>query len=402
MNKAMRILFVIPALGDVYGGPSKTTTDLAQSLADRGLTVDIVTTNANGAKSLDVPIQQWLSKSGYRIQYFAYRNIGDYKWSNTFATWLFHHVADYDLVHSNAVFSLPNLPAHWACQWQKVPYIITPHGMLEPWALSYKARKKHLYYHAFERPALNSASGIQSLAVPEAEHLQDLQVNAPIFIIPNGIHHSEFQTLPDPESFYQQFPHTRNKTLILFLGRIDPKKGLDLLAKAFKSIRHRFPLAHLIIAGSDNIGFLPTAKQYFAEADCLEAVTFTGILTGSIKYSALAAANVYVAPSYSEGFSMSVLEGMASKLPCIITTGCNFEEAAVAEVAYVVDIQAEAIAAALIKCLSDPVKSQAMGDRAHRFILENYTWDKIAEDLIQVYQAILDRKPIPSFINTVM
>lgn len=88
----------------------------------------------------------------------------------------------------------------------------------------------------------------------------------------------------------------------------------------------------------DNIGFSKTAENYFTEAGCLDAVTFTGMLTGSLKHAALAAASLYVAPSYSEGFSLSVLEGMAAKLPCIITTGCNFPEAAAAQAALVVDI----------------------------------------------------------------
>ncbi|NEQ84896.1 MAG: glycosyltransferase, partial [Moorea sp. SIO2I5] len=143
----------------------------------------------------------------------------------------------------------------------------------------------------------------------------------------------------------------------------------------------------------DNIGFLPTAKDYFANAGCLDAVTFTGMLTGSLKYAALAAASIYVAPSYSEGFSMSVLEGMASGLPCVITTGCNFPEAAKADAAYVVDIDAEAIANALTQCLQFPQQAKEMGIRARQLIFEQYTWKRIAANLIDIYQAILHQKP---------
>lgn len=391
----MNILIIIPALGSVYGGPSKSVVELAQALGRQGISVDIVTTNANGSSSLDVPLHTWIAETYYRIQYFPYWWLNDYKFSWPLTKWLFQHVADYNLVHTNAIFSSCILPAYWACQWHHVPYIITPRGMLEPWALSYKAWKKAFYYALFEKPALNRAGAIQMLASTEAEGAKPLNLKAPIVIAPNGIHRQDFETLPAPEAFYQKFPDTRNKTLILFLGRLDPKKGLDLLAPAFAKVHAQFPQTHLAIAGPDNIGFLPTAQGYFAEAGCLNSVTFTGMLTGSLKYAALAAASIYVAPSYSEGFSMSVLEGMASGLPCVITTGCNFPEAAAAQAAYVVSINAGELAAALIQCVSTPQEAKAMGYRARHLIFESYTWERISSKMIEAYTAILKGQHVP-------
>ena len=178
--------------------------------------------------------------------------------------------------------------------------------------------------------------------------------------------------------------------MVLGLGRIDPKKGLDLLAKAFTKAHQVFPDTQLIVAGQDNTGFLPIAQKYFEEAGCSSAVKFTGMLTGEIKHAALAAANIYVAPSYSEGFSMSVLEGMASGLPCVITTGCNFPEAS--EVSEIVDIDAEQIGNALIKLLQNPARAKDMGDHARQFILENYTWDKVASKMVAVYKQIINKE----------
>ena len=392
----MKLLIVVPALGLVYGGPSKIAVELAQSLGDLGISVDLVTTNANGSVSLDVPLYTWIAEKSYRIKYFPYWNIGDYKINFSLTKWLFRYVADYDLVHTIAVFSYPVLAAHWACQLHQVPYVMNPQGMLEPWALSYKAGKKRFYYAFLEKPALQRASAIQMLASTEAERIKPLNLKAPLVVIPNGIHRQDFEKLPNPELFYQKFPDTRNKTLIIFLGRIDPKKGLDLLAAAFGKVHAQFPQTHLIIAGPDNIGFLPTAKNYFTEAGCFDAVTFIGMLTGSLKYAALAAASIYVAPSYSEGFSMSVLEGMASGLPCIITIGCNFPEAAMAKAAHVVDINAEAIANALMQCLKHSQQAKAMGNHARQLILEQYTWERIALNLIEVYTAILNKEPVPT------
>lgn len=392
----MKILIVIPALGPVYGGPTKSVVELAQALGNQGINVDIIATTANGSTSLDVATQTWITEKYYRIQYFPYLGFLDYKITLSLTRWLFQHVTDYALVHTNAVFSYPVLPAHWACQLHRVPYIVTPHGMLEPWALAYKSRKKRFYFSLLEKPALQRASAIQMLASTEAKRIETLQLKAPIVVVPNGIHARDFERLPKGDLFYQQFPQTRNKTLILFLGRIDPKKGLDLLATAFAKVHTQFSETHLIIAGPDNTGFSITAQNYFADARCLDAVTFTGMLTGSIKYAALVTADIYVAPSYSEGFSISVLEGMAAKLPCVLTTGCNFPEAADAQAALVVDINADEIANALIWCIENPQQAKVMGDRARQLIFERYTWDKIASQMQQVYTNILQQKLIPA------
>ncbi|MEA5620808.1 glycosyltransferase [Cronbergia sp. UHCC 0137] len=390
----MKILIVTPALGEVYGGPSKSVLELTRSIGRKGVSVDIVTTNANGSKIIDVPLLTWIKENNYRIQYFPYWNFLDYKFSFSLTYWLFKNVRDYDLVHTNAIFSYPVLPAYWSCQIHKIPYIATPRGMLEPWALAYKSWKKKLYFNLLEKPALQKANSIQMLASIEAKRIKSLHLKPSLVIIPNGIDGKDFETLSNPEIFYNQFPETRNKTLIIFLGRIDPKKGLDLLAPAFAKAYQKFPQTRLILVGPDNTGFLPTAESYFSKAGCINAVTFTGMLTGEMKYAALAAANIYVAPSYSEGFSMSVLEGMASGLPCVITTGCNFPEAATAKVASVVEINTEQITKALIELLENPLQAKEMGDRARKFILENYTWDQVAAKLVKVYSDIIHNKSL--------
>ena len=385
----MKILFVIPALGSIYGGPSQCVLDLAQALGCQGVELDIVATTANGATRLNVPTQTWIQEKFYRIQYFSYWNFIDYKFSWSLTGWLLQNISNYDLVHTHTLFCYPTLPAYWACQLHQIPYIMTPHGMLEPWALAYKSWKKTPYFELIEKPALQRASAIQMLASTEANNVEQLELKSPLVIIPNGIYPEDFQDLPNSEIFYQQFPETRHKKLILFLGRIDPKKGLDLLAIAFEKIHAQFPEAHLVLAGPDNIDFSPTVKGYFSEVNCLEAVTFTGMLTGSLKYAALAAADIYVAPSYSEGFSVSVLEGMASGLPCVITTGCNFPEAGMEKAALVVDIDTKQITDAILWCLINPEDVKQIGDRARKLIFNNYTWEGIAKKMENIYYGIL-------------
>jgi glycosyltransferase involved in cell wall biosynthesis len=386
----MKVLHVIPALGSIYGGTSIIIPSLASALGQHGTQADIVTTNANGSQKLDCPTNVWIDDDYYRTQYFPYWSFQDYKISFPLSWWLSQNLKHYDIIHMHAVFSYTNSPAYRFCKRDAIPYVISPHGMLEMWAMSYKRWKKMPYYKAIEKPALEKASAIVG-AASEIASLKQLNLSSPLKIIPNGIWQSDYTKPGDRELFYQHFPETRNKPLLLFLGRIDPKKGLDLLAQAFATVRQQFPTAHLVLAGPDNIGFTPKVEAYFAREGCLSAITFTGMLTGELKQAALAAATVYTAPSYSEGFSMSVLEGMASSLPCVITTGCNFPEAAAAQVAHVVEIDATAIAKALIYCLRDPEAAQAMGQRAKQLVFEHYSWETIGKQMLDVYQEIVTK-----------
>jgi glycosyltransferase involved in cell wall biosynthesis len=394
----MKILIFTPYIGINYGGIAKAVEGIAGGLANQGIDVDVITTDANNLEKIPIIRSQWISENKYRIRYFNCWHKNDFVWSWSLIFWFLLHVREYDLIHTNTVFAPIVSLIHFFCWLLKVPYIVTPHGMLEPWALSYKAGKKRIYYNLVERTLIQQANVIHVIAELEAKNLNYLGFEH-LVTVPNGIYRDEFINLPDADIFYQEFPTTQHKNLILFLGRIDPKKGLDLLVPAFAEIHQKFPETHLVVAGPDSIGFLSKVQDYFAQAGCLDAVTFTGMLTGEIKYALLGVAKLYVAPSYSEGFSISILEGMAAGLPCIITTGCNFPEAGTAEAAYIVDVNSQAIASALNHCLTNPQQAKQTGDRARELIMKNYTWDSAATKLIIVYEAIIHQKSLPIFTS---
>lgn len=380
----MKILHVIPGLEHTCGGPGVVALSICKELTDLGVECDVVSTrdpfNRYELVNEHLIINNVKLFERWKQQHFAF--------STSLGRWLYQNIHKYDVVHIHTIFNYPSSSAAAYAKKLKVPYIITPHGMLEPWALSNKSWKKHLAYNLFIKKQLQNARAIHIIAVPEGDNIKSLGIKTQLAFVTNGIEKKEFNILPNSQLFYQNFPTTRNKTLILFLGRIDPKKGLDLLASAFAQVHKQFPQTHLVIAGEatfDNLKFLQTAQNFFVEVGCSHAVTFTGRLSGPIKYSALAVADIYVSPSYSEGFSISVLEGMASGLPCVITTGCNFPEASANQAAHVVGIDAEEIANALIQCLKHPEEAKQMGDRARKFIFDNYTWDKIAEKFIDIY-----------------
>ncbi|MBD2459659.1 glycosyltransferase [Oscillatoria sp. FACHB-1407] len=397
-TSSTNVLFISPYISPTYGGTSKAILELISALGWSGATIDLITSNADVHDCLDVPLHTWVQQDAYRVCYFPCWHRNDFIVSQSLLAWLIKNVKQYDVVHTHTIFSPLISICHWICQVQSVPYVSSPHGMLEPWAMQYKTWKKKAYYSLIERSNVLRAAFIHSISSRELSNIAALCPDVTIQLMPNGINRADFSPLVSTDFFYQNYPHLQNQKIILFLGRIDPKKGLDLLASAFATVRQRISDVHLVIAGPDSIGFLETTKQYFADANCLDAVTFTGMLTGNLKYSALTAANLYVAPSYSEGFSMSVLEGMATGLPCVITTGCNFPEAAINRVAHVVDIDAHAIANALTECLLNPQEAGEMGDRARQFIFEHYTWEQSAQKLIQAYRQIIKHKPKASMV----
>jgi glycosyltransferase involved in cell wall biosynthesis len=386
----MKLLLLIPYLAPVYGGTAQVVPALAAALANTGITVDVVTTAAAGSTVLSVPLNDWQHQDGYRVRYCRSWHRRDFVWSGSLLRWLLAHGQDYDLVHTHTLFAPVVAAAHWICRWRRVPYVMTPHGMLDPWALGQKAGKKQRYMTWVERPALAHAAAIHVLSRREAEQVAALQLPTPVATIPNGV------TLPPPVSpdlFLDERPHLRSLQRLLYLGRIDPKKGLDQLVTALASLHRDRPQLHLILAGPDALGYRDALQRQARTLGCESALTFTGLLTGDRKWAALQAADLFVYPSYSEGFSMAILEAMAVGLPCVITPGCNFPEAAIANAAITVDPDPPALAAALRQLIQDPDGAKALGDRARHLVQTDYTWSHRAQQLHQLYHDLVGDPP---------
>ena len=265
-----KVLVVVPSLAPLYGGPSKSVPALAAALARRGLDVDLVTTDADGTAREHVPYGRWIARDGYRVRYFGRTVRSEYKISLSLAAWLFRCARGYDSVHINSNFNFPVLAAALACRWRDAPYVITPRGMLEQWALNYKSGKKALYYKWVEKPlVLSGASAIHALNTPEAENLRSLRLGPDIFIAANGV---DVDSGPEEvnnehlDLWRERFPETTDKNIILFLHRVHPKKGIDLLLEVFSNLRQRFDNIHLIVAGPGSEEHITAAQRRFEAA----------------------------------------------------------------------------------------------------------------------------------------
>lgn len=374
-------------MGAAYGGPSKVLQELSAALSGEGLSIDVATTNANGRELLQVPLGVAVAEKGVRTYYFPQQGRGSFAFSWPLTQWLWRRALDYDLVHVHSIFSYPTLAASRIAERLRRPYVLTPHGMVEPWCLSYKSWKKRSYLKLVERRSLAQAAALHALVAKEEQHLRALKIVNSTFVLPNGVNLTEFSSLPSRDLFLSRYPQLRGKKIILFLGRIDPKKGLDHLVKALREAPDE-KLA-LVIAGPDLVDYGDQVRALIAAQNLTEHVTFTGMLLGDLKLAALHAADVFVLPSRSEGFSMAVLEALAAGCPAIITEACNFPEMAAAGAGRVIGTNAGDLTGVLLELLRHDKLRHEMGERGKRLVHRDYSWPIIAARLAHVYDDIL-------------
>lgn len=379
----MRVLHVVPLLNLDLGGTSQVIPEIANGLARHGVEVEIATMGSENQPD----------------DYLTGARHGNL---SSLSTWLWNNVENYDLVHLHAVFSPSISIASRIARRKKIPFVITPHGMLEPWGLTHKAWKKRPYLRFVERATLNAAAGIHALTLNEVEQLRDLKITAPAFIVPNGIHIENFGKLPPTEIFTNLYPQLTGKKILLFMGRIDYKKGLDFLVSAFAKL-HREGQANdwcLVVAGPDLVGYRSVIENLVRAENIEPHVVFTGMLAGEVKLAALNAAHLFALPSRSEGFSIAVLEAMAAKLPVVISEACNFPEVAQANAGVVIQSGVDGLSDALGGLFESHESLSSMGERGHQFVSENFTWAAATAKLKSVYADIVANRRIAHTLMT--
>jgi glycosyltransferase involved in cell wall biosynthesis len=293
-------------------------------------------------------------------------------------------LAGFDGVHIHGLWEEHTFAAVRAARTAGKPYIVSAHGMLEPWALRNKRWKKVIYSWLTERQNLSGAACLHALTEAEAKDYRRYGVKVPIAIIPNGVHVNEGAT---QEPFLEAFPALRGQRLVLFLGRVHHKKGLDLLVDAWTTVAAGTADAHLVIAGPDFENTRACIERRIQELGIGASVTFTGMLQSGLKWSALAACELFVLPSYSEGLSVSVLEALGMQKPVIVTDACNISEVRERGCGWVTTPEVTPIAAALHEFLRTPrTVASEMGRRGGTLVKERFSWDTIGTQTRAVYR----------------
>jgi glycosyltransferase involved in cell wall biosynthesis len=284
-------------------------------------------------------------------------------------------------VHIHGIWETHCMMAAHAARAGKRPYVISAHGMLEQWALRNKRVKKALYAALVEIRAMKGAACLRALSADEVDDYRRLGLTNPIALVPGAIDPMR----SNPDLLFTAYPHLKDKRIVLFLGRLHPKKGLHLLVRAWGCAVRSEDL-HLVIAGPDSEGTQARLQLLADELKLRSSITFTGMLSGEQKWSALAAASLFVLPSYSEGFSVAVLEALATGIPVVVTTSCHIPEVAVQGAGWVVKPALGPLRKALEEFLSlSRHEAAAMGKNGVELILTRFHSAVVGKQMAQVY-----------------
>src|SRR5208337_2940164 len=236
----MRVLHIVPSYIPAYryGGPIQSVHLLNKRLSEIGVAIDVYTTNAGLENRNDILINRWVDLDGTRVKYFNYYGYEHYTFSPRLFFESLKEADSYDLVHITAVWNFPVLAGSIASLLRKKPYVISTRGAIYEKAVNLKSKnKKLLYYHLAAQHYLKRASALHFTTKDEREKvLSYLKLDNKSVVIPNGIDLSLYHSLPPEGIFREKYPLLKDKKYILFLGRITPIKGLDILINAFKEI----------------------------------------------------------------------------------------------------------------------------------------------------------------------
>ncbi len=279
------------------------------------------------------------------------------------------------------------------------PYVISPRGMLDPWALRRSGWKKALARRLFEGAHLSRAGCLHALCEEELHSVRRLGLRNPVCVIPNGV------DLPELANGAEQngSPSAARRKTLLYLGRIHPKKGLAHLLRAWRGLRQRgfAPLREwtAVIAGWDQAGHATELATLAAELGIADDVRFAGPLFGDAKDAAFRSADAVVLPSLSEGLPMVALEAWSYGKPVLMTPQCNLPEGVAVEAAIAVQPDAESLADGLATLLtaSDEQRT-AMGRRGLELVRQRFTWSKAAGEMAAVYRWLVGGGATPSCI----
>jgi len=389
----MKILQIVPSISLIYGGPSQMVLGLSPALVKAGAEVTIITTDSNGdsgQKPLDVNLNVPIKQDGYEIIYFRCSPFRRYKFSLDLLNWLKIHAREYDIAHIHALFSPVSSAAATICRQQKLPYVLRPLGTLDPADLQKKKQLKKLYVEIIERRNLSGAAAIHFTSEQEAKVSARFGVATHDLVIPLGVIPPQKKA---DNSLISQLGIPENIPLILFMSRIDPKKGLNLLIPALEKLLTIGNNFHFVLAGTNpqDPDYEQQIKDQISNSSLRSHSTITGFVTGELKASLLQAADLFVLPSYYENFGIAVAEAMVAGVPVIISDQVHiWQQVRDSESGWVGTTEVESLVELLQQALQNPQECQRRGLNAQNYALQNFSWDAIAGQIIQAYQTIMN------------
>jgi glycosyltransferase involved in cell wall biosynthesis len=378
----MKILHIIDDLTSAAGGLSQMVPKFCSALSEQNLNLSVV----SFGESLSDAASDSLAH-GLDIRNNAFSRFSHVKY---LLGPLPSIVRGFDVVHLHAIWLPCNWSAAGSARRNKIPFIVSLHGTLEPWALNHKAWKKKIAWWAIEKRNIKSAAVLHATAGQEADNLRKLGLRNPIAVIPNGV---------DLPILNERTDSSDTQRTVLFLSRIHPIKGLLNLVEAWRRVH---PLGwKLVIAGIDEDRHEARVKAVVKDAGLEDRICFTGPVFGEAKRELFESADVFVLPTFSENFGLVVAEALSFGVPVITTKGAPWRELQEHKCGWWVDIGVEPLAEALREAVSiSDDDRREIGARGRRLVAERYAWPSVANEMKSVYEWMLGGGQPPPCVMT--
>jgi glycosyltransferase involved in cell wall biosynthesis len=375
----IRAIHVVSSIAEEASGPSYTVMRQCESLIDNGENIQLATLDS-GQDFMHLSFMK-----GFPLG-VGPRKLG---LSPQMRRWLRQVVLSEqaEIIHSHGMWMMPNVYAGWATRGKKCRLIVSPRGTLSKRALDESARAKRIFWWLLQEPAIRRASCFHATAESEFEDIRRAGFRQPVCIIPNGI---------DVHAVREKSLGSRRK--LLYLGRIHPIKGIDFLLQAWRTLEGRFPDWDLRVVGPDNGGHLPRMQILAAQLG-LRRVEFTGPLYGGEKWHAYHEADLFVLPTHSENFGISVAEALASGTPAIVTRGAPWSELERRGAGWWIDVGVDPLVACLGQAMLRPREDLAdRGALGREWMIQEFSWERIGVMMDQTYRWLLSGGEMPKWV----
>lgn len=376
----MRLIHTIPDISEEAAGPSYSVVRLCEEL----ISLQQKTTLAVVGEVYEKPFIEAFSS-----------NVGPRRLacSSAMFRWLRRKVASgsVDIVHNHSLWMMPNVYPGLATKGTAVPYVVSPRGTFSEWAMVSGSSIKKIFWPLIQKPSIKHATCFHATAYSEYEDIRRMGFSQPVALIPNGIDLPGF-----PEICGERVDNDRT---LLFLGRLHPVKGIDHLLAAWRELQDEFQDWRLRIIGPEGDGhYLMQLKAIAANYE-LNRVAFEGALYGESKFDAYRAADLYVLPTHSENFGMTVAEALASGTPAVVSQGAPWQGLERESAGWWPEIGEKPLTAALRKAMALPPEHlRSMGQNGRAWMEEEFAWSGVAKSMLETYQWLLGRGDRPDHV----
>ena len=316
----MKLLHVISSCSPIGGGPIEGIKLLNNYYKKAGISMNILCSDNKKAK--------WLKDKRLPKVFATGPAFSGYRFNPKMLTWLYENIEKYDAIIIDGIWQYHNYAVWKIATKFKKPYYVFPHGMLDPWFKNYyffKHIKKYIYWHFIQYKVLKKAESILYTAYEEKKLAREsfYPYDFKEKIVGYGIKGNPYKKNKKPNLFTKKYKETKNKRIILFLGRIHEKKGLDILIKSFNKLFYLDKKIHLVIAGPYNKKQFVEYNNLIENSEIKKSITWTGSIYSALKWDAYKAAEIFCLSSHQENFGISVVEALSCKKPVIITNKVN-------------------------------------------------------------------------------